>query len=181
MKIIHARKAHLKDIKKLYLSAFPVQERKPFWIIKNRAQQGTMEILRLEKNGFAGLAITVLYQDYVLLDYFAIDASRRGEGLGTEAIRLLQKRYADKKFFLEIEAPDPTAANQAQRVSRKNFYLRNGLVYQNLTVKVYGVVMEILTTGFSLSASSYLEIYERGISPMIAKTICIFSDPEDSK
>lgn len=53
---------------------------------------------------FLGLAITMHYQELVLLDYFGIDSGCRGTGVGGQALRELQRRYAGKEFLLEIES-----------------------------------------------------------------------------
>ena len=72
MKIVKADSVkQLSDVEKLYLEAFPKAERKPFAMIKKLNKKGKSEMLCLESdNGdFLGLAITVLYEDLVLLDY----------------------------------------------------------------------------------------------------------------
>ena len=67
-----------------------------------------MEILSIENDtgDFLGLAITILYKDIVLLDYFAVDDNQRNNGAGSSALRMLLERYLGKRFLLEIEAPD---------------------------------------------------------------------------
>lgn len=110
MQIEKASSRELRKIKKIYLEAFPKSERKPFRLMKQKAAEGVMEFLAIrEKGKLAGLAITVLYKDMVLLDYFAIEKSFRGQNLGTEALALLKKRYEGRRFFLEIELPERKA------------------------------------------------------------------------
>ena len=50
-----------------------------------------MEILSIENDtgDFLGLAITILYNGIVLLDYFAVDDSQRDGGIGSAALHLL--------------------------------------------------------------------------------------------
>lgn len=89
----------LRWMKKIYLEAFPKSERKPFGMMKYRARQGTMELFVIkEEKRPVGLAITVLYQDLVLLDYFAIDRAVRGQAYGSRALQLLKEHYKGKDF-----------------------------------------------------------------------------------
>lgn len=92
----------LEQIKTLYREAFPADERKPFSLIMEKRQEGSMEILSLENrvNAPAGISITasptrhqvlgeailVYDNDLVLLDYFAISPSLRGNGFGSRAL-----------------------------------------------------------------------------------------------
>ena len=105
MKIIKALdQKRLYLIEDLYLSAFPLAERKPFSLMVQKQAEGTMEILSIEdENDFLGLAIFAHDKDIALLDYFAISDKMRGQGVGSRAIRALQKIYAGKRFVLEIE------------------------------------------------------------------------------
>ena len=105
MKILKALDQHrLKVIEDLYVQAFPKSERKPFQLIVDKQREGTMEILSLEdENRFLGLAIFAHDKDIALLDYFAISEEIRGQGIGSRAIKALQKIYAGKAFVLEIE------------------------------------------------------------------------------
>ena len=87
MEIRKASGRDLRCMKKTYIEAFPRSERKSFRLMKGKAKQGVMEFLIiLEKHQPVGIAITVLHQDLVLLDYFAIHRSCRGKGYGSKAL-----------------------------------------------------------------------------------------------
>ena len=82
MEIRKAKGREQRWMKKTYLDSFPKSERKPFGLMKLKVRQGVMEFLViLEKGRPVGLAITVLYRDLVLLDYFAIHRAYRGTAL----------------------------------------------------------------------------------------------------
>ena len=107
MKLVDAdTKKQLKNVHDLYEEAFPKSEKKPFQMILEGREKGNYGIMAIEgeKGEFLGLAITMHYKELVLLDYFAIDSGCRGTGVGGEALRELQRRYAGKKFLLEIES-----------------------------------------------------------------------------
>ena len=58
MEIKKASGRELRRIKRMYLEAFPRAERKPFWIMKQKAGQGVMELLAIrEKVSFGFLML----------------------------------------------------------------------------------------------------------------------------
>ncbi len=155
-----AKRNELGYIRKLYEAAFPPEEKKPFWYMRHKVRQGRMDILLLtEDGGPVGLVITVKGGGMVLVDYFAIDGEKRGRGLGSRALKEIAAYYSGEKLFLEIERLDPAAENNAQRESRRRFYLANGLVPAGVFVELFGVEMELLTFGCALDYEGYTAVY----------------------
>lgn len=156
----------LGKVKELYLKSFPEEELKPFSMLVENSKMRVCEILYIEEDGeFLGIAIMALYQDMVLLDYFAIDDDKRGNGIGGRALALLLKRYKGKRFFLEAECLEVPCDNLEQRERRMKFYHRCGMEYNGIRAKVRGVVLDVLTpkmelnqTG-GLSGEEYLNLY----------------------
>ncbi|MCI8484356.1 MAG: GNAT family N-acetyltransferase [Lachnospiraceae bacterium] len=169
----YSSQPQLTKIETLYLSAFPAQERKPFSLLVQKSLEGIVELLAIEdeKNGFLGLAITVLHKNLVLLDYFAIDPKLRGQNIGSQTLRLLKERYASKELILEIEDPREPSPNQAERIRRKSFYLKNEMKVMPYPVDLFGVKMLILTCGRSVSFPEYHEIYRSCFSEKISSNI----------
>ena len=169
-----------KKIKRLYMSAFPKCERKPFSVIKYKYRKKAADIWAIEDGGvFIGLAITINGENLVLLDYFAIDDSKRQKGYGSKALKLLQLNYADKRLVLEIERTDVEAENLQDRIRRKAFYLRNDMTELNVYADLYGVAMELLGHDCQVSFEEYFELYvdnygilaERNISELTKEEI----------
>ena len=162
MKIIKATdEKRLQKIEDLYLRAFPLSERKPFKLMVQKQEEGTMEILSIEEeNTFLGLAIFAHDKDIALLDYFAISDEIRGQGIGSRAIRALQKIYAGKRFVLEIETTKKPCEDLEMREHRKAFYLRNGLHTMDFDVNLFGVEMEMLSNADHLNYDEYLDVYK---------------------
>lgn len=181
MKLIKAvEKEDLLKIKDLYEQAFPAEERKDFSLIIKKQEQGVLENLMIlgDQDEFAGLAITISYDDMTLLDYFAIAPEYRGAGNGTKALALLKERYKGKKFILEIENPNIEAENKEQRIRRKVFYKRNGMNYIPFLVRIAGVEMEVLTVLPGLKYEQYSKIYEYGYSPEIERYVELLQEYE---
>ena len=74
MKIIQAKKIiHKLKIFRLYMSAFPKCERKPFSVILSMQKKGKTDLWYVELGGrFIGMGATINGDDLILLDYFAV-------------------------------------------------------------------------------------------------------------
>ncbi len=162
----------IKKIKDLYEYSFPKEEKKPFSLICEKQKTKQVEILSLEKeNNFYGLMILALYNDYILLDYFAIDVKYQSKGIGSEAIKLLFKKYKNKKIIIEIESTLKLSNNQLQREKRKNFYLKNNFKILPFKVNLFNVEMEILSNNTNINYEEYIKIYENTYGKNISKNI----------
>lgn len=154
-------KSQWKDLKKLYQSAFPSNEKKPFWLILKKQREGSSEVLGLldEENKLVGEIITIAWQDLLLVDYLAIAKDVRGKGYGAQAMKLLQERYRDRRLLLEIETPDTVCKNLQERIRRKHFYQSCGMDSMDYHVSLFGVEMEIMTYKCQVSFAEYHEIF----------------------
>ncbi len=143
-------------------------------MVKKR-KEGVMELLTVEDDAgkFLGIVITILHKDIVLLDYFAVSPVLRGQGIGSEVLKLLNQRYQGKRILLEIEDPEEPCKNRGERLRRKAFYLRNGLTVQNYKVWLFGIKMLILTNGATVSYEEYHEIFEAVFSTQIGKNVSL--------
>ena len=157
----------LAQIKKLYKESFPRNERKPFFLILKKRKQGYADIISIkaadksaEDERILGEAIIVKNGDIALLDYFAISPDFRGRGIGSQALKLLQKRYGNCRFILEIESTFHPAPDAEQRTNRKNFYLRGGMGCMDYLISLFGVEMEIMTYGCEVAFEEYYAFYE---------------------
>ena len=163
----------LRELKRLYHSAFPRCERKPFFMIRQLKSKGKAEILSIESESgkLIGLAISVFYKDVVLLDYFAMSETVRGQGKGSEALKLLLKRYSDKRFLLEIENTEGITDTSSEKIRRKSFYLKSGLKKADFNVMLFVVPMEILTDGSKVSFEEYSALYRNAVGKRLANRI----------
>lgn len=152
--------SQLYRLKRLYKRAFPIEERKPFCIIRKMQKRGKTDIWYFEENGvFLGLATTINSDEKVLIDYFAVSEGIRGLGYGTQMLRELISHYSPRGVFLEIEIPYEDSVNYEQRLRRKRFYLNAGLSEMDTKAKLFGVDMELLGTGFSMTYDEYKNFY----------------------
>ena len=159
-------------LRRLYRSAFPKEEKKPFSMIRAMQKKGKTDVWYCEEGGtFAGLVITINGPDKILLDYLAVDAKHRGSGLGSGMLRLMREQYAGKGVFLEIEVVAEEAANYEERKRRKQFYLRNGMKELGVFVELFGVDMELLGFDCTMTFEEYHAFYRDNYNAWAAEHI----------
>lgn len=148
------------NIYRLYHSAFPRSERKPFSMILKMQQQGKTDVWYFRREGkFAGMIITINGPKHILLDYLAVDGHQRGTGIGTEILQLMRRHYTGKGVFLEIESVYERSKNQAERLSRKHFYEKSGMTSMGVFVWLFGVKMELMGFDCKLTYEEYHAFY----------------------
>ncbi len=177
MNLKDAARSDLKSIKKLYKTAFPAFERKPFRLIARKSAKGAADMLVIEDNGFVGFAVCLPYRDIVMINYFAIDPGIQGKGYGGRALKLICEKYGGKRMVLEIETPDERAANNAQRLRRKQFYTKNGWADSGIRVSIFGIDMTLMTYGCGITFDEYHTLYRNVFGNFIARRVKLILVP----
>ncbi len=163
---------HWLRLYRLYRSAFPREERKPFSIIRRMFREGRTDVWCICRGKeFLGLATTVNGDGLILLDYLAVDCKAQGQGIGSEALAMLQQMYAHCGLFVEIESTRETAPNREERLRRMAFYRRGGMEPLGVWADVFGVKMELLGSRCEMDFAAYQGFYKTYYSPWAAKHI----------
>ena len=167
-------KENIKKLKKLYERTFPRAEKKPFSLIRRLEKKGKTKIYAAEEGGeFLGLAIMILHADVALLDYLAIEESKRDKGIGGQVIETLKAIYKDSKFILEIEDTEKDIPEREIRLRRKKFYLSHGLSVMPYKICLFGVDMEVLCYGDTIDFEEYHAVYSNVFPKRIPKKITL--------
>ena len=164
----------IENIERLYMEAFPCEERKPFDVMLEKCGEG-VEMVAIEDDcgDFLGLAIMLVCGNIALLDYFAIESEKRGNNVGSRALQMLKERYADRILLIEIEDTDEESDNLADRIRRKSFYLRNGMVEQSYKVWFYGTKMQVMTGGDDVTFDDHIAVYRKVLGKEVSDNITI--------
>lgn len=166
------RKAERKDraaIRRLYKSAFPARERKPFFMLMQKKNQPG--VLVLDDGGFCGFVSMTRVKDILYIGYLAIAPSMRGQNYGSRILGLLKEKYPEMRIMLEIERLDENAPNREQRKRRRIFYHRNGFVSSDLFVYVIHCEFEILTMNGKITFQEYEEALRADFGPVVYRFI----------
>lgn len=152
-------KTELKKLKVLYKRAFPKSERKPFAMILRSWCENRGEIYGVfSGDKFAGLVLTLISPNAVLIDYLAILPKFQSQKIGGAVLSNLMQIYKDKAIFCEIESTENVWENSL-KFRRKRFYLKNGLFDTGIKISLWGVKMELLSTKKEASFDEYFRIY----------------------
>ncbi len=172
MIIRKAAENEYKTIKKLYLTAFPADERAPFFFLKRKSMQKKSTMLIAESDrAFIGFAYTVVYRDLVYLFYFAVADSKRESGYGSEILHLLKEYYPGKRIFLAREQLDKNAENYDQRVRRHKFYLKNGFKDLPFCIKEASVVYDVMSCGGNVAIEDYNKLIVNWAGKFVSRIV----------
>ena len=150
-----------KQVKHLFVTAFPREERPPMWMLTRRCRQGK-----------ARFRAVVIGDDRVkTLMFLAIDESARDGGYGSAILKKVRTEYPNQKLFLNIEPLDENAPNYDQRCRRKAFYERNGLSCLDYQVREAGVTYEMMTYGEYVTRDEYEEVMRVMYGSLLYKII----------
>ncbi len=132
-------------VEALAKEAFPPEEYLTPGKLIQMTMDGAVDFWALyEGDTFVGFTVISLYGNLCYLFFLAIAPQHRAKGYGSKVLKLLDALYADKQQVVDFEMIDETAPNNAQRISRKAFYLRNGYKETGKFISYLGVNYEIL-------------------------------------
>lgn len=159
MELVLMKEKDLAFVQEVYEQSFPQNEKKPFEMILDICQKGQIEIyLICHQKENIGIAIIDIFKDMILLDYFAIAKPFRKKGYGSQALHILQDKYQEKMFVLEIESPDVPCDNLIQRQKRKQFYVHNLMKSTDYLVCL-GTTMEVFYYQKPVCFEKYKQLY----------------------
>ena len=141
--------AQRSDLRALYESAFPDEERIPWDDLLRLVREMPLEFAEYrDGEGLMGLTIVYPRPRLSWFWYFAVPAQRRGRGIGQRILAALLARYEGRSAVLDMEDPaQPGAPNPEQRRRRAAFYRRNGFRETGVGKTFGPVAMTILLRG----------------------------------
>ena len=162
-----------KDVQKLYVSAFPREERPPVNMFFNTVKLPNDDLFGFYENEtFIGFANVILYKDICYLFFFAITQENRSKGYGTKILQILKEMYKDKVLTLCYEEIDGKYKDIELRKRRKNFYYRNGFKDNEMKTCEYGVNYETCYIGsHKVNFEDYLGLYKSVFGKRVNKII----------
>ena len=119
-----------RDVKALYHSAFPQDERLPFTrlAVLNLVRSSVDLLAHYDGNVFCGLSFTVCTDRYLYVDYVAVNPQLRGKGYGSIIVAELLKRYPVPAIG-ETKMPDPNSPDYEIEKRRIEFWKNAGFDY----------------------------------------------------
>ena len=159
MEILNANQKPWKEIKEIYMEAFPKQERKPFFTVRRSVNRGKALLLTaMENEVLQGFVMAIPYKNMVMVDYLAVSSKIRSRGTGSKMMQ---------EIVLLIERLDDTAENKDQRIARRRFYFKNGFTSSDIYIAGNSGNMEILNFGGTVSKQEYLDLQQYALGKLL--------------
>lgn len=98
------------------------------------------------------------YKTIAYLGYFAIAEEHRCKGFGSRALDLLKGYYKDKQIVIEIESLHENCDNMENRIRRRNFYFKNGMVSTDWYIYYDDAELEIICSDKKFRKDEFEEI-----------------------
>ena len=127
-------------LRRLYETAFPVQEQIPYDDLIYLLDAMDIEYTAYyDGEMLVGLTMVLRLPRYTWAWYFAVNEELRGQGYGQRILASVLDKHRDGlPFIMDIESPRQTdAPNPEQRRRRYAFYLRNGM-RDTMTSRTWG-------------------------------------------
>ena len=127
-------------LRRLYETAFPVQEQIPYDDLIYLLDAMDIEYTAYyDGEMLVGLTMVLRLPRYNWAWYFAVNEELRGQGYGQRILASVLDKHRDgHPFIMDIESPRQTdAPNPEQRRRRYAFYLRNGM-RDTMTSRTWG-------------------------------------------
>lgn len=146
---ITAENADNTEVRELYESAFPKEERIPYdELIRLLGVMPIDFVTYYDGDRFVGLTMVLNRTDFNWGWYFAVKEELRGRGYGQQILTALMAKYADRQLVIDIESPEQTDCdNIEQRRRRYAFYKRNGFRDTPTAKRFEGIDYTILLSG----------------------------------
>lgn len=162
-----------RQIKNLYRSAFPANERAPLFILFKRTDNGRDSFRAVvDDDKFVGLVYTISTAKLVYVFFLAVEEEMRGKGYGSKILEQLKQKYSDKTVCLMIEDPEEKKAeNIDERINRLKFYERNGFERLHIKINEAGVNYELLGTDTSVTQADFLNMMKDYLGSLLFRII----------
>ena len=130
MRFAEIEASQWKEVKSIYMEAFPKRERKPFFVLKHSVKRGKARVFTAsDENGLLGFAVAIPYQNMVMVDYLAVSGKIRSKGTGSFIMQEICQYFSDKKVVRSDRAAgrgsgEPGAEDRQKKVlSEKRIHL----------------------------------------------------------
>lgn len=149
-----------KQVKALYLTAFPKYERLPWWLLKlNARRKGIVLTAYMDGNTFCGFTASVRLPEMHFILFLAVAEARRGTGCGSAILSSIKEDCPN--VTLNIELLNPAAENYPERLKRFAFYQKNGFSDTQYHVWEVGGKFRVLSTQVPLDVAAYKKVFRK--------------------
>ena len=159
----------LPQVKALYESAFPANERIPikhllddkikreFWAFFNKEDGENAAAPR-----FCGFSNSITHGSITNIIYFAVMPELRSRGYGSQILQAIREKHPDSRIVVDIEVEEDSkdAEELERRNRRRDFYQRNGFDSSPFDYVWQGEHYRLLTAGGTVTEKEFRDFWK---------------------
>ena len=151
----------LPQVKALYESAFPANERIPIkHLLDNKIKREFWAFF--DGDLFCGFSNSITHGSITNIVYFAVVPELRSRGYGSKILQTIRKQHPDTRIVVDIEVEEDSkdAEELERRNRRRDFYLRNGFSSSPVDYVWQGEHYRLLSTGGTVTEKEFRNFWK---------------------
>lgn len=155
----------LPQVKALYESAFPANERIPMkQLLDNKIQREFFAFVDTIDGTptFCGFSNSITRGTITNIVYFAVEPELRSRGYGSEILKTIREQHPETRLVVDIEVEENSkdAEELERRNRRRDFYLRNGFDAAPVEYHWQGEHYRLLTAGGTVTEKEFRDFWK---------------------
>jgi GNAT superfamily N-acetyltransferase len=151
----------LPQVKALYESAFPANERIPIkHLLDNKIKREFWAFF--DGDLFCGFSNSITHGSITNIVYFAVVPELRSRGYGSKILQAIREKHPDARIVVDIEVEEDSkdAEELERRNRRRDFYLRNGFDSSPVDYVWQGEHYRLLSAGGTITEKEFRDFWK---------------------
>jgi len=155
----------LPQVKALYESAFPANERIPMkQLLDNKIQREFFAFVDTIDGTptFCGFSNSITRGTITNIVYFAVGPTLRSRGYGSEILKAIREKHPETRLVVDIEVEEDSKDDKELelRERRRNFYQRNGFEASPFDYLWQGEHYRLLSAGGTVTEKEFRDFWK---------------------
>jgi GNAT superfamily N-acetyltransferase len=151
----------LPQVKALYESAFPANERIPIkHLLDNKIKREFWAFF--DGDLFCGFSNSITHGSITNIVYFAVVPELRCRGYGSKILQAIREKHPEARIVVDIEVEEDSkdAEELERRNRRRDFYLRNGFDSSPVDYVWQGEHYRLLSAGGTVTEKEFRDFWK---------------------
>ena len=151
----------LPQVKALYESAFPANERIPIkHLLDDKIKREFWAFF--DGDLFCGFSNSITHGSITNIVYFAVVSELRSRGYGSQILQAIRKQHPDTCIVVDIEVEEDSkdAEELERRIRRREFYTRNGFDSSPVDYVWQGEHYRLLSAGGTVTEKEFRDFWK---------------------
>ena len=151
----------LPQVKALYESAFPANERIPIkHLLDDKIKREFWAFF--DGDLFCGFSNSITHGSITNIVYFAVEPELRSRGYGSQILQAIRRQHPDTRLVVDIEVEEDSknAEELERRNRRREFYTRNGFDSSPVDYVWQGEHYRLLSAGGTVTEKEFRDFWK---------------------